>query len=287
MIKRKIGMAKKKRISKMLYHIFMIVAGFFMLYPLLWLLGSSFKPNEEVFTTVRSIIPKTFTIEHYPQGWKGFAGYSFFTFFKNSFVIAILVTIGSSFSAAIVGFGFARLRFPGKGIWFGMMMVTMMLPAQVLMIPRFILFNKLKMTGTIWPLTLPAFFGAAFDVFMVMQFIRSIPKDMDEAARIDGCSWYEIFTRIHIPMIRPAMVMVGVLNFMGAWQDFMGPLLYLNGPRNYTAEYALKMFNDSTSTSNYGATFAMSILTLVPMIILFFAFQKELVEGIATDGIKG
>ena len=155
-----------------------------------------------------------------------------------------------------------------------------------MMIPRFVLFNQLGWVGTFLPLTVPAFFGSAFDIFLVMQFIRGIPRDMDEAARIDGCSWYGIFTYILVPMIVPALVTVGILTFINSWGDFMGSLLYLNSPAMYTSAYALKLFSDSAGT-DFGATFAMSVLSLVPILIIFFFFQKQLVEGISTQGLKG
>lgn len=132
----------------------------------------------------------------------------------------------------------------------------------------------------------PAYFGGAFNIFLVMQFIRGIPKDMDESAKIDGCSWYGIFWRILLPMIVPAMVTIGVLTFISSWEDFMGALLYLNTPKKYTVAYALKLFNDNTK-NDYGATFAMSTLSLIPILTLFFFFQRQLVEGISMQGLKG
>lgn len=166
------------------------------------------------------------------------------------------------------------------------MILTMMLPSQVMMIPRFVLFNQMGWVGTFLPVTVPAFFGGAFDIFLVMQFIRGVPRDMDEAARIDGCGWYSIFAKILLPMIVPALVTVAVLTFIASWGDFMGSLLYLNTPQKYTAAYALKLFADAAFT-DYGATFAMSVVSLIPILILFFFFQKNLVEGISTQGIKG
>lgn len=283
---RTIGMHRKRQLSNWAYHGFMVIFAFGMIYPLVWMTVSSFKPNSDIFTKAASLIPYGFTIDHYKQGWKGFANYDFGIFMKNSILVSVIKTLGTVLSSAIVGFGFARIKFKGSGFWFGLLMVTMMLPSQVLMIPQFLLFNNMKMVGTFLPLVLPAFFANAFDVFMVMQFIRGIPKDMDEAARIDGCSWYGIFARIHVPMIKPCLATVAVLAFMGGWQDFMGPLLYLNSPNQYTMSYALKLFNDS-SGNDFGATFAMSVLSLIPILVLFFLFQKQLVEGISVEGLKG
>lgn len=276
----------RKRISTVLYHFFMILGSFLMLYPLLWLVSSSFKPNTEIFVNSTSLIPITFTTEHYVTGWKGFGGFTFSLFFRNSLFIATTSTIGMVISSALVAFGFARLRFPGRNIWFIAMIMTMLLPGQVMMIPRFVLFNNMGWVGTFLPMTVPSFFGGAFNIFLIMQFIRGIPRDMDEAARIDGCSWFDIFWRIILPLIIPALVTVGVLTFMSSWEDFMGALLYLNKPQKYTVAYALKLFNDNTKT-DFGATFAMSVASLVPILVLFFFFQKNLVEGISIQGLKG
>ncbi len=279
-------MKRQKTISTIIYHVLVAAASVGMLYPLLWMIGSSFKPNNEIFTSVERLIPKTFTLENYVNGWRGFAGLSFAVFFKNSFFVAIIASLGATLSSAVVAFGLARLRFPGRKVWFIAMIVTMMLPGQVMMIPRFVLFNKFGWVGTYLPLTVPAFFGGAFDIFLIMQFIRGVPRDMDEAATIDGCSWYGVFSRITLPMIVPAIVTVGILTFINSWGDFMGSLLYLNAPRKYTVAYALKLFTDSAGT-DYGATFAMSVLSLIPILVIFFFFQKQLVEGISIQGLKG
>lgn len=280
------SMKRRKTTFNIVYHVLVTIASIGMLYPLIWMISSSFKPNAEIFDTVGNLIPENFTVENYFNGWRGFAGLSFGVYFKNSLIIAGLSTIGASLSAAVVAFGLARLRFPGRNFWFVAMIITMMLPGQVMMIPRFILFNNLGWVGTYLPLVVPAFFGGAFDIFLVMQFIRGIPRDMDEAATIDGCSWYGIFWRIMLPMIVPAVVTVGILTFINAWGDFMGSLLYLNAPQTYTVAYALKLFSDSAGT-DFGATFAMSVLSLVPILIIFFFFQRQLVEGISIQGLKG
>ena len=280
------SMKRRKRVTTVTYHVLVTAASLMMLYPLFWMLSSSFKPNAEIFVTVGNLIPETFTTENYINGWRGFAGLSFGVYFRNSLIVATLSSLGAVISSAMVGFGLARLHFPGRNAWFVAMIITMMLPGQVMMIPRFVLFNRMGWVGTFLPLTVPAFFGSAFDIFLVMQFIRGIPRDLDEAARIDGCSWYGIFVYILIPMIIPALVTVGILTFINAWGDFMGSLLYLNEPSMYTVAYALKLFSDSAGT-DFGATFAMSVLSLVPILIIFFFFQKQLVEGISTQGLKG
>lgn len=280
------SISMKRRVLSVIYHALMICGSFVMLYPLLWLISSSFKPNTEIFSNATSLLPAEFVTEHYITGWKGFAGFGFDLFLKNSFIVAISATLGMVVSSAVVAFGFARLSFRGRNFWFVCMIMTMLLPGQVMMIPRFVLFNNMGWVGTFLPMTVPYFFGGAFNIFLIMQFIRTIPRDMDEAARIDGCSWYGIFLRIILPLIIPALVTVGVLTFISSWEDFMGALLYLNKPHRYTVAYALKLFNDNTKT-DFGATFAMSIVSMIPVLILFFFFQKNLVEGISLQGLKG
>ena len=228
----------------------------------MWLLASSFKPNGEIFANASSLIPQEFTWKNYEMGWKGFGGYSFLNFFMNSLFVAGISALGMVLSSAVCAFGFARIQFKGRQFWFVLMIITMMLPGQVMMIPRFVLFNNMGWVGSYLPMTVPAFFGSGFNIFLIMQFIHGIPRDMDEAATIDGCSWYGIFVRIIVPMIVPSLVTVGVLTFLGSWDDFMGALLYLNKPSMYTVAYALKMFNDSSQT-DFGATFAMSVLSLI------------------------
>ncbi len=275
----------QRRMGTFIYHALMIVASFIMLYPVLWLVASSFKPNGDIFSTATSLFPENFTLENYINGWKGFGGYTFKTFFSNSLLVALSSSVGMVISSTLVAFGLARIQFKGRNFWFVLMIITMMLPGQVMMIPRFVLFNKMGWVGTYLPMIIPSFFASGFNVFLIMQFIRGIPRDMDEAAKIDGCSWYGVFFRIVAPMIVPSMVAVGVLTFMSSWEDFMGALLYLNKPHTYTVAYALKLFNDS-SMADFGATFAMSAASLVPILIIFFFFQKSLVEGISIQGLK-
>ncbi|MCI8623656.1 MAG: carbohydrate ABC transporter permease [Provencibacterium sp.] len=277
----------RKTILRIVYHVAVILIGFGMIYPLLWMVMSSFKPSGQIFTTAGSLIPSEFVTENYPNGWKGFAGYSFSNFFKNSFIISGLATFGALLSSPMIAFGFSRLRFKGRGLWFAMMMVTMMLPYQIVMIPQYIIFYRIGWVGTILPLVLPNFFGGAFFVFLIMQFIDGIPRDLDEAAKIDGCSWYGIYARIILPLIVPAIVTCGIFAFMWKWDDFLASLLYLTSPIKYTVAVALKLFSDPSSGSDWGAMFAMATLSVLPIMIIFIFCQKYLVEGISTEGLKG
>lgn len=277
----------KKKAGSLVFTLLILAIGLFMIYPLLWMVMSSFKENNEIFNSAGSLVPKEFRFENYANGWKGFAKISFATFFRNSFTISVIGTIGSVFSSAFIAFGFARLKFKGRNIWFICMLVTMMLPFQVIMIPQYIIFNKLGWVGTFLPLIVPSFFGGAFFVFLIIQFIYGIPRELDEAAKIDGCSYYDIYFRIVLPLIVPALVTCAIFSFMWKWDDFMGSLLYLNKPSTYPVTLALKMFADPSAITDWGAMFAMATLSIVPIFLIFVLFQKYLVEGISTDGLKG
>lgn len=280
-------MAIRKKIGTIVYHTFTIALGALMLYPILWMVFSSFKENRDVFTTATSLIPKRWNFGSYAAGWKGFGGISFATFFKNSFMFAILATIGMTFSSAFIAFGFSRIRFRGRGFWFVCMILTMMLPGQVLQIPQYILFKAFGWIDTYYPLIVPNFFGSGFNIFLIMQFMRGIPKDFDESASIDGCNRFMIFWKIILPLVVPSLITVAIFMFYGSWDNFMGPLLYLNTPKKYPVSLALKMFSDPETVSDWSAMFAMATLSLVPVFILFFSMQKYLVDGVTVGGIKG
>ena len=282
-----LGMAKQKRIDKIVYHIGCLILAVMMLYPLLWMIFSSFKETDTVLREASRLLPSKWTLENYDKGWNGFSKITFGTFFKNSFIVASLATFGAVFSSAVIAFGFARIRFPGSNFWFACMMITLMLPFQVVMVPQFLLYTRLGWVGTFLPLIVPYFCGQAFFIFLDMQFIRGIPKDLDEAAEIDGCSAFGVFGRIILPLIVPALVTSTIFSFIWRWEDFMAAFLFLNKPENYTISLALKLFSDPSASSDYGAMFAMATLSILPACVLFIFFQKYLVEGIATTGLKG
>jgi multiple sugar transport system permease protein len=271
----------------LLYHAAVGGFGLVMLYPILWLFASSFKGPSEIWTEVMSLIPRSFTPQNYVTGWKGFGGISFATFYKNSLIYAGVGTVATVLSSALVAYGFARIRFAGRGVWFTCMLLTLMLPVQVIIIPQYVFFTKVGLVNTFYPLLLPRFFGMAFFIFMIMQFIRGIPKELDEAAEIDGCSQFGIFVRIILPLIRPALVTAAIFSFYWTWEDFLTPLIYLNEPKLYTISVALRSFADASGATDWGAIFAMSALSLVPVLVVFVAFQRYLVQGISTTGMKG
>ncbi len=190
-------------------------------------------------------------------------------------------------SASLAAYAFAR-PVRGSGVWFAVMIGTLLLPFHVLIIPQYMLFRRLDLIDTFVPLLLGKFLAVeAFFVFLIVQFIRALPRDMDEAARIDGCGHWRIFWLIILPLIKPALVSASIFAFIWSWNDFLGPLLYLNSPENYPLPLALRVFNDQTSTSDYGATVAVSVLALLPILLFFIIFQRFLVEGVSTQGLKG
>ena len=281
-------MKAKKRIRDIVYHVIVFGIGILMIYPLIWMFMSSFKETKTIFQTAGSLIPNPFTLDNYINGLKGFAKVPFLVFFKNSLFISIVATIGTVISSAVVAYGFARFDFKGKKILFAAMLLSMMLPAQVLMIPQYLWYQKLGWVGSYLPLIVPYFFAIqGFFVYLMTNFIDGIPKELDEAAKIDGCSYPQIFARVILPLITPALVTGGIFSFMWRWDDFLSALLYINKSIKYPVSLALKLFCDPGSSSDYGAMFAMASLSILPSVIIFIFFQKYLVEGISTSGLKG
>jgi multiple sugar transport system permease protein len=283
-------MQRRKFLNSVWFHGAAAGLGLVMIYPILWLAASSLKPEEEIWRTVSSIIPQSVTLEHYISGWKGFGGISFTTFYRNSFLYAGLGTLGAVATSAIVAFGFARIPFRGKALWFTAMLMTLMLPIQIQVIPQYVFFTYLGWINSFIPLLLPRFLGQAgqaFFIFMIVQFIRTIPYELDEAAYMDGVTRFGVFRRIMLPLVKPALVTSGIFSFYWTWGDFLTPLIYLNSPRLYTVSVALRSFSDPSGNTDWGAIFAMSFLSLIPVLIVFFLFQKYIVEGISTTGMKG
>lgn len=282
---------QEKKRSKLLmtvfYHALAIAITILMLYPVAWLVSSSFKAPDEIWTTVRNLIPSGLHLENYASGWQGFGGISFATFFKNSFIYAGLGTLITVSASAVVAYGFSRVTFRGRNFWFALMLMTLMLPTQVLLIPQYIVFSQLDWLNTFLPLLLPRLGGDVFFIFLIVQFIRGLPIELDEAALIDGCGKAGIFFRIILPNIKPALVTAAIFSFYFTWEDFLGPLIYLTDPRLYTVSVALRGFADPSSVTNWGGVFAMLSLSLLPVLVIFVFFQRYLVEGIATTGLKG
>ncbi len=281
-------MKTKRKIGKIFYHVIVCGLGLVMIYPLVWMVMSSFKDTSTIFTTAGQLIPEKFVFSNYINGWKGFAKITFAVFFKNSLFISVVATLGTVFSSALVAYGLARCRFFGRKALFVAMLLSMMLPAQVLMIPQYLWYQKLGWVGSYIPLIVPYCFAIqGFFVYLLINFIDGIPRELDEAAKIDGCSYYGIFSRIIMPLITPALITASIFSFMWRWDDFLSALLYINESAKYPVGLALKLFCDPGSSSDYGAMFAMATLSILPAVIIFICLQKYLVEGISTSGLKG
>ncbi|MCM3042341.1 carbohydrate ABC transporter permease [Paenibacillus motobuensis] len=270
-------------------HIFMILFSLLMVYPVLWWIGAALKDNTEMSSP--NIFPSVPQWSNFTKGWNSVPGHSFTDFYLNTFGLEIAVLIVTLLSCTLVAFGFGRLDFPLKNFWFSLLMLTIMMPGQVLIIPQYALFHKLGWVNTYLPFIVPHLLatgaGGTFFVFLLIQFVRGIPRELDESAKIDGCSWFGIYWRIVMPLTKPAIVTVMIFCFLWNWDDFLGHLLYINSVDKYTVGLALRMINDSQSAQEWGQLLAMSLVSIVPATLVFMFLQKHFVEGIATTGIKG
>ena len=276
----------KKLFSKILFHAFLLVFSFIMFYPVLWLISSSFKSTAEIVANPSSLLPSKVTFSNWINGWKGFGGVTFGTFMLNSLLVSSVSTVLQVAFSALVAYGFARNRFKGKNILFTIMILTLLLPSQILLVPQFIMFSRMGLRNSYLPLLLPTMFGLPFFIFMIMQFIKGIPVELDEAANIDGCNKYTIFGRIIMPLLTPALITSAIFAFYWKWQEFFEPLLYLQKADKFTVSIAVKMFADPNAGTDWGAIYAMSVASIIPVLLIFICFQKYLVEGIATTGLK-
>jgi multiple sugar transport system permease protein len=281
----------KRQTGRLLYagaaNTIIIVLGIGMLYPVIWLIMASFKEGNTIFSDP-SLIPKSITLQNYIKGWQGIGIVGFGDFFKNSFFICALCVVFNAAFCSLTAYAFGRLKFAGRNFWFAIMMLTLMLPGHVTTIPRYIIFRTFGWIDTYFPLIVPKLFATdAFFIFLLVQFIRSLPTDLDESALIDGCGKFGIYIRIIIPLTVPALITTVLFTFLWTWDDFFNQLLYLNSPPIYTVPMGLRLFIDSSGMSSWGSMFAMAVLSIVPCFILFFSLQKYFVQGIATTGIKG
>ncbi|TDE08255.1 carbohydrate ABC transporter permease [Jiangella asiatica] len=265
--------------------VLLCLASVAMLYPLLWMLASSFKPADQIFGTA-SFWPQQWIIDHYADGWNSF-GFTFGRYFVNSFIVAAGAIVGNLLSCSLAAYAFARIDFKFKKFWLAVMLMTIMLPYHVVVLPQYIMFQEFGWLNTFFPLVVPKFLATdAFFVFLMVQFIRGLPRSLDEAARIDGCNRLQIFLRIILPLIRPALATTAIFTFIWTWNDFFTPLIYLTDPAMYTVPLGLNAFLDSTGESAWGSLFAMAVLSLGPVLGFFIVAQKYLVRGIATTGLK-
>ncbi|GAB6903402.1 carbohydrate ABC transporter permease [Kineosporia succinea] len=277
----------RRRLGSLGWHLLTLAIAAVVLYPGLWMLLSAFKPTNQIVGSV-NLVPVNPTLDNFRTALDGIAGVSFWRFFGNSMLLAVGSVIGTVFSASITAYAFARIDFPGRRIWFALMIGTLLLPFHVVIIPQYIVFNQLGLVDTMVPLLIGKFLAAeAFFVFLMVQFMRGLPRELDEAAFLDGAGHLRIFTSITLPLMKPVLATSSIFAFIWSWNDFFGPLLYLKNSDLYPLPVALRLFVDQTSTSDYGAQMAMAVLALAPVIIFFLVFQRYLIGGVATTGLKG
>ncbi|MFG3024057.1 carbohydrate ABC transporter permease [Streptomyces sp. NPDC048254] len=278
---------RRARTGTVVKHIGLLAVLLVLLYPLIWLLATSLKPADEVLTSLK-LLPSRFAWANYTTALDGVSGVTVSRLLINSLLISVGSVIGNVVSCSLAAYAFARLRFRMRGVMFGFMIATMMLPHHAVLIPQYIIFNRLGMVDTYWPLILPKFLATeAFFVFLIVQFMRGLPRELDEAARIDGCGPFRIFWSVVLPLTRPALITTAIFTFIWSWNDFFTQLIYLFDPEKFTITLALRNFVDQSSSSAYGPMFAMSVISLLPIVLFFFAFQRYLVQGMATSGLKG
>jgi oligogalacturonide transport system permease protein len=258
-----------------------------MLYPLLWLIGASFKSNAEIFSSA-GFWPDRFDFDAYAKGWKTSTEYTFATYFLNSFLITIPRIIVTVISCVLVAYAFARFEFWGRKLLFSIMIATMMLPLIVLRLPQYLVFREIGWLDSYLPLIVPSAFATdTFFVFMLVQFLRGIPRDMEEAAQIDGCNALQLLWHIIVPLLKPAIISVVVFQFIWTMNDFMGPLIYLASVEKYPVSLALKMSIGATEEVEWANVIAISVVALIPSVAVFFAAQKHFIEGATSSGVKG
>lgn len=273
------------RIRSVLKHAGLAALAVLMLYPVVWMLVSSFRPTAEIFTTP-GLSLEGFTLENYTLGWDALSQ-PFGRYLLNSALVVLGAIVGNLVSCSLAAYAFARLAFKGRRWMFGLMLLTIMLPLQVIIVPQYIMFNSVGWVNTVLPLIVPKLFATdGFFVFLMVQFIRGLPRELDEAARIDGCGHFRTFWQILLPLMTPALATTAIFTFIWTWNDFFSQVIYLTSPESYTVQPALRAFLDSQGQSSWGPLFAMSIVSIVPVFLAFLFGQKYLVRGIATTGLK-
>jgi multiple sugar transport system permease protein len=274
-----------REVKYIISFIILVFLSLAFLLPFFWMLSTAFKVPSQIYLIPPKWIPEPFTLENFVKGWN-YVPFSRYTI--NTVIITALATIGTLFSSSLVAYGFARFNSRWNGPLFMVVIATLMLPSQVTLIPSYILFSKLKWLDTFLPLVVPAWLGGgSFNIFLLRQFFKGIPRELDQAAKIDGCNSFQIFYIILLPLIRTALIAVGVMSVIYYWNDFMGPLIYLKSESKFTISIGLQFFNNSYGANKVNLLMAVSMLTVIPMLILFFAAQRYFVQAITITGIKG
>ncbi|MFF2319032.1 carbohydrate ABC transporter permease [Arthrobacter sp. NPDC058097] len=280
-----LAFSRRARTKALIKHAILIATGGVMIYPLLWMVVSSLRANELIFRDP-GLWLNTLEMGNYTDGWSALT-HPFGHYMINSAVVVLGSILGNLISCSMAAYAFARLQFTGQKIFFGIMLLTIMLPFHVVIVPQYILFSQIGWVNTFWPLIVPKLLATdAFFVFLMVQFIRGIPRELDEAARIDGAGHPRIFLRVILPLMVPALATTAIFTFIWTWNDFFGALIYLTDPDMFTVPVALRAFVDSQSATSWGSLFAMSIVSLLPVFLVFLFGQRFLIKGIATTGIK-
>jgi multiple sugar transport system permease protein len=280
------GGSGRKWLSLAMIWVALLVGAVVMMFPLMWMVSSSFKLEQRVFMFPPQLIPDPFCPQNYVEAltYKPFDVY-----LRNTVFLVVMNELAIVLAASFCGYGFARIRFPGRDLWFGLVLATMMVPYVVTMVPQFVIFSRIHWIDTFLPLTVPYFFGGgAFNIFLLRQFFRTIPEELADAARIDGCNEFSIYARIMMPLAKPALITVAIFTFLGTWNDFMGPLLYINSPDRYTLSIGLANFRGTMfARTRWDLMMAFATTMTLPVLVVFFLAQRYFVQGVVLTGLKG
>lgn len=281
---------KREKKNRLFSHLILIGIGCVLLYPVVFMLFASFKDSNEIFAS-KKLLPEVFHWDNYTNGWESGAtgSVTFTNFFLNTFLLVLPTVTATVVSCTFAAYGFGRFEFPFKKVLFPILIATLMLPNTVIVIPRFMLFKKLGWLDSYLPFWVPAIFAVyPFFIFMIVQFLRGVPAELDESAKIDGCSSFQILTKILIPLLKPALFSAGLFQFLWTWNDFYNQFIFINTPKKFTLSLGLRLSIDaSTEAVKWNEVMAMSVCSIIPLFLLFFCAQKYFVEGIATSGLKG
>ena len=281
------GTKTKNKIIGNLSYTILILAGIVMIYPLIWMFFASFKSNEEIFGSLR-LLPSSFNWQSYRDGWRSTGGMTYGKFFLNTFALVIPTTVFTLITSALVAYGFARFEFAGKKLLFMLLIATLMLPNAVIIIPRYTIYRSLSVLDSYWTFYLPALLGCyPFFTYMLIQFLRGLPKDLDESAYIDGCGTLKTFIHILLPLLKPSLFSAGLFQFLWTYNDYFNSLIYINTVSKYTVSLALRLSLDAETVVQWNKVMAMACVAVLPVIVLFFLCQRYFVEGISTSGLKG
>ncbi len=279
-------MRKRSKTRTFVSYLILILLAYIMVYPLLWMIGAAFKTNAEIFGTI-SLLPKEPVYNAWADGWRGSGQYTFGRFLTNSFLMVVPTVLFTVASSVLVGYGFARFRFPFKKLLFMLMLSTMMLPGTVVIIPRYIFFRKLGWLDSYLPFIVPAALATyTFFNYMTVQFFRGLPLELDESAKLDGCGSFLILTRILLPLCTSMIFSVIVFQFVWRWNDFLDVLIYISSVAKYPVALGLRMTMDISTDFDWNRIMAMSIVSILPPVVVFFSAQQYFVQGIATTGMK-